>query len=460
MNKDFLFKMREAGYFDPNSDNYFWVNDMEWLDKDKTDNYSGGLPKTAKPFAVTGGGDVWYKSRNGKIFLYYHDDEEKEEYADCLENAVYKAVILYLSDVDFDTDGDTDNEFSEAYAREYIVRCADIFGGYWTTEQTERLKKIADDPLTEYIDGNYKHKSFLSAEQADDIIKQFVGETYSIADTECGISETAACQCNADSNPDVTEFVSDDKLIELRTYCLGQINEYINSGMKFYNAVMSRMDKKRMQEKFYKNGGQNIFITRPNIVFQLGKMDEGTLKKTVEECKSDFVKYYTDENGSPVFSEEYFCYKEGKSPVRRTFYLKDDNRAIAVTYMLMENDTLSLSEIKENTYDSKGRITSYLSYSEYSISFAEHYVYNCDLLEKSNCAETMRLYGDDQTEFTGDDAVKNSIDSARRISYRYIYDNGIITRMTGSKASENEIFPVEYHIEKKAYKALVKRGLI
>lgn len=81
-------------------------------------------------------------------------------------------------------------------------------------------------------------------------------------------------------------------------------------------------------------------------------------------------------------------------------------------------------------------------------------------MEKSNCIENMSLYGNDQAEFTGDEAVKNIIDSGRRIGYRYFYVDGSISQMIVSIVKKNDICPIEHFVERKAYKALVKRGLI
>lgn len=429
------------GYFDPESEKYFWVCEMEWLTAEKAEEYSDDVPGAA--FAITGGGDVYYEE-DGRVYLQYCGEDEGEEFADSIENAVFKAIVIYLSDSDFDPSGSEADEYSESYGRQCAKNALEIFGGYWTVEQRKAMEKISTVPLTEYTDGNYKHKSFLSAEEAE-----------ALAD---GCPETVSPGADSDiSNDCETDFISDEKLEELRAHCLDIAKKYAGSGDELSKAALSRKDNGNLQEMFYKNGCQDVFVTRPNIVMNLGTMDEGTKKETVEECKRQFIKYYLDQKGEPVFSEDY--YKPDKPPMTRTFYFKEAGRIISAEYRLMEDGGLLLMHFNENTYDSSGRITSFLSYDEEEAYLAEYYIYTDGTLQESVCTENMALAHDLGTDVYEEFGEKR--DNPRcRLNYRYIYEKGAIVGMTVRKLCKNEITTQKYDVAKKAYNALVKRKLI
>lgn len=109
-----------------------------------------------------------------RLCFNYHDDDEPEFYADSLINAVFRAIIEYLSDNDFVSD-DPDDEDNAEFAKKYIADCISIFSDRLSEGQISDIRKIAENHISEYhYTGGTAYHSFMSVEEADEIIKKYV----------------------------------------------------------------------------------------------------------------------------------------------------------------------------------------------------------------------------------------------------------------------------------------------
>lgn len=448
--------MLKAGYFNQKSDKYIWIRDMEWISEKKSNNFFDYIPEDTIPFAVTGGGDVWAADNDSeKIFLYYHDDDEPEYYADSFENAVFRQLVEYLSDNEFVESSNEDDENSTAFAKKYIRMCCDIFKPYFLEEQTKILLELVERTIKEYKNNNYIYHSFLDFDkEASKIISKFiVGYSYGEAnENNCVFFE----ECNS-----AEKFVSDSRLLEIKDYCLEMSKKYAK-----YVSISDEA-KEKCHEVFYKKGCNDILFYRLNPILETGKFDVGTLKKSADECKDDFIKYYLDDENYPICAEHYLDGSQ-KPPFSCRVYFRENNKMVFSEYRQEKNGVFVYMFTEENSYDKNGKLMSFIKYDEHKLYVMEDYHYIDEKLLESVSAESYSFdcdIGDDTYRlFPLDDEFNELFDGGMNpqvyICTKYIYENNVIVSAKRFERNDDGVIESQYNIDKKTINALIKKGLI
>ncbi|MBD5139966.1 MAG: hypothetical protein HDT25_00910 [Ruminococcus sp.] len=448
--------MVNAGYFDTSSNNYIWIRDMEWISEKKSNIFFDFIPEDAIPFAVTGGGDVWVADNDSeKIFLYYHDDDEPEYYADSFENAVFRQLVEFLSDNEFVESSNEEDENSTAFAKKYIRTCCNIFKPYFLEEQTEILLELVERTINEYKNNNYIYHSFLDFDkEASKIISKFiVGYSYGEAnENKCDFFE----ECNS-----AEKFVSDSRLLEIKGYCFEMSKKYAK-----YVGISDEA-KEKCHEVFYKKGCNDIHFYRLNPIFETGKFDTGIQKKSADECKDDFIKYYLDDENYPIYAEHYLDGSQ-KPPFSCRVYFRENNKMVFSEYRQEKNGVFVYMFTEENSYDKNGKLMSFIKYDEHKLYVMEDYHYIDGKLLESVGAESYSFdcdIGDDTYRlFPNDDKFDELFDGGMNpqmyISTKYIYENNMIVSAKRFERNDDGVIESQYDIDKKTINALVKKGLI
>lgn len=448
--------MVKAGYFDSSNDKYIWIRNMEWINEKRSNNFFDYIPEGTIPFAVTGGGDVWAADNDSeKIFLYYHDDDEPEYYADSFENAVFRQLVEFLSDNEFVESGNEKDENSTAFAKEYIKICCDIFKPYFLEEQIKILLGLVERNISEYKYNNYIYHSFLDFnKEVPQIISKFiVGYSYDNAnENKCNFFE----EFNSDA-----KFISDGRLLEIKGYCFEMSKKYAK-----YVGISDEA-KEICHEVFYKKGCNDIHFYRLNPILETGKLDVGTLKKSADECGNDFIKYYLDNQNYPIYAEHYLNSSQ-KPPFSCRVYFKENNKMIFSEYRQEKNGVFVYVFTEENSYDKNGKLTSFLRYDEHKLYVMEDYHYIDGKLLESVSAESYSFdcdIGDDTyRSFPFDDEFDELFDGGMNpqlYAYtKYIYENDMIVSMKHYERNDDGVIKSQYDIDKKTINALVKKRLI
>ncbi len=364
--------MQKSGAFDPGSNNYIWIRDMEWIDPKQIEKNKEKVPENVIPIAVTGAGDVW-GINNNKIVLYYHDDEEELHYADNLKNAIFRAIVEYLSDNDFIAESEND-ENNAVCAAMYVKKYTDVFSSYFSEEQVNDLQEIIKNNINEfhYNNGSVYH-SFISVEEADKIIGKYINVD--------DVDSTEDINIQASNERVVFSDCFSDEMVErLRCHCKENVEYYLNLGNKLSQSIP---ENSSLQQIIYKNRTNDLFLYRIGEILTDGSFYTGVKKKQGIEVKGDVTEYYIDENGKPIYAK---LYADGNMNPHygMCFYFVSDNSVISVKYSFnKEKNEYKYCETIENTFDSSGKILSFIKYDESYVHAAEYNLYAKGILTES-----------------------------------------------------------------------------
>lgn len=431
---NFYDTMVEKGYFVPKSENYFWVYDMEWLAKDKIE--SKRTDENITPFAVTAGGDVWGFFEDKIVFCGY--DGECTYYADSLENAVFRAVLQYLSDFGFDpVNPDDEDEETEAFARKYINDVINVFGEVFSEDMISELKRISLLPLKEQGYG----LNFISPEEADSIIKKYIG--FELMDTNVFAEDNSELPLVKPSDMSGYVFFTDEEMYNYAYKCAELADIHSVSYEKYLSDAKSADVKETL---LYKGGNKDIFIYRIADALFSGSLEHGTKKKNEAECKGTCCKYYLGADGKPIYSEEFLSGMD-KQPSYIKFYLYEENKLSAVSFIIYPLFKYYRTEVNEFSED--GKLLSYTWFDDNSIEVYERYDYSDKILE--SCTELQWYY------------YNKHQDMLRFYLHKYNYSDGKMVTvdryMQRYDHSAPDILQTE-EIKEKIFKYFVKNKLI
>ncbi len=441
--------MQKSGTFDPESNNYIWIRDMEWIDPKQIENYKGEVPENVIPIAVTGAGDVWGINDN-KIILYYHDDDEELYYADNLINAVFRAIVEYLSDNDFTAESEND-ENNAVCAAMYVKKYTEIFLGYFSDEQINDLREIIKNNINEfhYNNGSVYH-SFISVEEADKIIKKYIN-TDDVDNTENINIQTS------DEHVVFSDCFCDEMVEQIRCHCKENIEHYMNLGNKLSQNIP---EESSLQKLIYKSTTNFLFLYRIGEILTDGSFYTGVKKKQGSEVKGNVTEYYVDENGKPIYAK---LYVEGNMNPHcgMCFYFVSDNSVKLVRYtFIKEKNEYIYCDTVENTFDPNGKIKSFIKYNESYVYAAEYNLYTNGILTESRYMEHFDLnekIGMIPDKYSVSGFVGNPSRFGKNI---YNYKNDAIVSVHKIKCNSDCCKCTDIDVTEKIYKQILKKNII
>lgn len=441
-------KMYNIGYFNPNSKNYFWVNQMEWLSENDKEKYSDITDENVVPIAKNSGGDIWgIDNTNGYIVLCCHDEEKRIYYADNLKNAVFRAIIEYLSDNSFDTENlDDDDEDTEVFARKYVDECINLFKDDFSAEKISDLKSIAENKIEEYSYGGYTYKSFISVEEADKIIKKY------IPNFEQKIQD---CNFLDDTRPirERTPF-SEEDYGSISDHCWERAKKYYYKHNELFDAVKKTPN---LRAEYYKKALDDIYIPRISTALKNGRKNGTAVDEKVFE---DGRKYFINEYDKPVYSETFVSGKLAE----RTFYFINDNEMYAVNYSISTiNGTIKLGDILEARYDHTGKIENVILYNDSQINWYDKYYYKDGKIDK--CDEFEWFIYDKPVSYITDKVTDDGIFYGDKnpmlvFTHNYIYEKDIVTEIEIITCNLEQIDITKVKAKSAEYKKLKKDKII
>ena len=443
----FYEKMYDSGYFNPDSENYFWVSQMEWLSENDRGKYAD-IVDEAVPIAINSGGDVWAIDNNdGHIVLCCHDEENRIYYADNLKNAVFKAIVEYLSDNDFDTENPDDEDVdTEAFARKYIDECVALFKDDFSAEQIADLKSIAENKVEEYSDRGYTHKSFISVEEADKIISKYIP-----------ILEQEAPNCNfLDETRPIRERTpfSEEDYESLSDHCFERAKMYYYKHNELFDAVKNSQN---LRIDCYKKALDNMYIPRISTALKNGRKN-GTA--VAENELTDGIKYCIDEFDKPVYSEMFVSGKLAK----RTFYFFGSSEIYAVNYSIsLINGKITLADILEARYNQAGKIEYVIFYNDSKINWCDKYYYKDGKIDK--CEEFQRFVYDKPVSYITDKVTEDGIFYGDKnptlvFAHNYIYEKDVAAKIEIITCNLEQVDVTTEKAKSAEYKKLKKDNIV
>lgn len=445
---DFFKKMYDLGYFDPDSEKYFWVDQMEWLSEKDRGEYADDTGENILPIAQNSGGDIWgIDLTDGHVVLCCHDEEKPICYADNLKNAIFKAIVGYLSDNSFETENPDDNdENTEAFARRYIDECIELFKGNFSEEQIADLKSIGKNEITEFSNSRYSYKSFISVEDADKIIKKYI-PTFEPENSGRYILDEAL---------PIRERVpfSEEDYISLSDHCLERVRKFFYKHNELLDIVKGISD---LRMECYKGAADDKYIARISAALESGIK----LGKAVEESAlRDGRKYFINESGEPVYSEKFV----GGKLCQRTFYFADDNETYAVNYsVLLTNGKIKFGNILEAGYDRDNKTDHVIFYDESNINWYDKYYYKDGKIDR--CEEFDSFLYDRPVSYITDKVTPDGIfygDKNPMLVYvhNYIYEKDIVSEIESISCNLEQISVTREKARSVEYKKLMKDNII
>ncbi len=441
--------MQNSGAFDPGNNNCIWVRDMEWIDPKQIEKYKEKVPENVIPIASTGAGDIWGINDN-EIVLYYHDDDEALPYADNLINAVFRAIVEYLSDNDFISENEND-ENNAVCAAIYVKKYTGVFSGYFSDEQVNDLREIIKNGINEfhYSNGSVYH-SFISVEEADKIIGKYISVDY-VDDTE---------KINIQTSNDSVVFsdcFSDEMVERLRCHCKENVEYYLKSGNKLSQNIS---ENSSLQQIIYKNRTNDLFLYRIGEILTDGSFYTGVKKKQGIEVKGDVTEYYVDENGKPIYAK---LYADGNMNPHygMCFYFVSDNSVTSVQYLWnKEKNEYKYCHTIENTFDPNGKILSFIKYNESDVEAAEIYFYENGVLRESSYMKYFSLnekIGMIPDRYSISGFIENPSTFGKNI---YNYKNDAIVSVHKIQCNNDCCKCFDFNVTDKIYKQILKKNLI
>lgn len=441
--------MLKSGCFDPRSEKYIWIRDMEWINPEDIEKYKEDIPDDAIPIAANGAGDIWVIKDNS-IFLYCHDDEPMF-YADSLINAVFRALLEYLSDNNFISKNEND-ENNAVYAEKYVAECINAFSDWFSAEQVSDLQKVLKNPISEYHYNNgTAYHSHISVEEADKIIRKYINYNYD--------ADSAKSENNNISDEDInfSDCFSDEMIEQLRSHCRELSKIHLNSGVKFRDSIA---DANVLSTQLYKSSVNFLSLYRLGEIFTDGNFYLGKKMKEGSEAKGACREYFIDKNGKPIYAK---LYADGnkKANYGLYFYFISDNSVVSVEYLCInDKNEYKYCYTTENTYDSDGKLLSFIKFDEANVKAAEYYIYENGKLMESICIEDFS-YNENVgkiPDFLFPDEFANN---PRRFSKNvYMYNDDVITGVHKTLCNDDGCKGYDFDVPKKIYSEVLKKGLI
>ncbi|MBQ7783169.1 MAG: hypothetical protein IJ368_04290 [Oscillospiraceae bacterium] len=451
MSRNLYQKLKTHDFINPKSEKYLWVRDMEWIDPKQSKKYKGKIPKNVMPIAATGAGDIW-GIFGIEVFLYFHDDDEVLFYADNLKNAIFRAIVEYLSDNDFISENELD-ENNAVFAVSYVKNCIDIFSDDFSEEQINDLKQISEQSISEfYYSSGTPYHSFISVDDADKIIRKYIPiNDENNSDEICDNSETA-------EDITLSDCFSSDELDRLRHYCKEKGTYYKDKATEFSQTIPNNTN---LQELWYKGGRYEPFLYRLDDIFIDNSFDIGTKKKSGSDVKGNLTIYYTDDSGSPVYSKTFLDGPSNPYSFVRYYFKPDDNTVLFHEYIWFEDKSeFKYSRTVENCYNSDGKLISYLWYDDSGITVADYYDYTdnkLSLCRNLNYFDLDKDIGVVEDNLSLDGYRNNPLNFSKSI---YEYSNDIITSVHKTKCNDEGCKHYVFDVTEKIYKAVLKKKLI
>ena len=450
MSRNLYQKLKTHDFLNPKSEKYLWIRDMEWIDPKQSKKYKGNIPKNAMPIATTGAGDIW-GIFGIEVFLYFHDDDALF-YADNLKNAIFRAIVEYLSDNDFISESELD-ENNAVFAVNYVKNCIDIFSDDFSAEQINDLRQISEQSISEFhYDNGTAYHSFISVDDADKIIRKYI---------QMDDDNNAADICdNSGINDDITlsDCFSADELEQLRHYCKEKGTYYKDKGTEFSQTIPNNDN---LQELWYKGGRYEPFLYRLDDIFIDNSFDIGTKKKTGSDVKGELTIYYTDDNGLPVYSKRFLNGLSNQYSFVRYYFKPDDNTILFHEYIWFEDKCeFKYSRTVENRFNSEGKLISYLWYDDSNITVADYYDYTdnkLSLCRNMNYLDLEKSIGVIEDELSLDGYRNNPLNFSKSV---YEYNNDVIVSVHKTKCNDEGCKHYVFDVTEKIYKAVLKKKLI
>ncbi|MCB2362148.1 hypothetical protein [Clostridium estertheticum] len=196
--KDFCFpemflSMNDLGWLDSNnivygeslvSQKYLWLYDMRWLTCNKVINYEYDEDESDSivPFAYTSGGDKWAWYLEDKPLLPVvfcpHDDDEGIIYAENIEAAVFRQILEFASQNNFNLEECKSWEMDVQMAKKHLVNWKNKFKKWFKKEWINELDKLISSDLKYYENKFARHTGryyvFITPEEANEKIEKYL----------------------------------------------------------------------------------------------------------------------------------------------------------------------------------------------------------------------------------------------------------------------------------------------
>ncbi len=174
-------KMHERGY--TSTENYLWLNEMEWIPMDKILGYQRdeGESELIIPFAFTGGGDKWVWVINDEDKDYCVGLCENAEfngiyYAKNTEDAILRQIIEYVASSNFYLVEDEAKSYqiSEKELKTQLEKWKNNFSGIINDEYIGIIEKLSELSL-KHIKCQYgEWYALLTLEEQDELIDKYI----------------------------------------------------------------------------------------------------------------------------------------------------------------------------------------------------------------------------------------------------------------------------------------------
>ena len=176
-------RMKELGYIDSSSEQFVWMDDMEWMDYDEVINYEyeEGESHDILPFAFTGGGDKWVFVGNNTAEPYigrcYGGEAEGEYCARNLEDAIFRDIIEFASSSCIMIEGDGKIGtifFSEEQVRDSLRDYLKIYEGLLCNEYLEVIRNLSTLQFKKCGFAESQWYALLSPEEEKELIDRYL----------------------------------------------------------------------------------------------------------------------------------------------------------------------------------------------------------------------------------------------------------------------------------------------
>ena len=166
--------MYAAGWMDVRGDNYFWLNEAEWMSLEEILNHEPAEYHKPGyvPFAFTGGGDNWYWwpfVHPGTVVFCPHDFELGDYYAPSFIGFIYRSLIGFCA-TGFDPEDDPEEaEENRQILKDSVTRLSGYLPSIW--QQTLEALTTAP-PVQRVYNGRPSGVGLLTNEQEQVIIQR------------------------------------------------------------------------------------------------------------------------------------------------------------------------------------------------------------------------------------------------------------------------------------------------
>ena len=166
MEKEGFFELERRGAeFDPFSENYLWIPDVEWMRPPEILAFE--LPVYQRPgfvpFAFTGGGELWcwWPAEDAEAVVFLPIGDAGTFYAANLTGSIYRSLLDYAIEI---------READEDEARRYFALWARRLKNYFPARWIETLKMLEQAKAVAWEHGRAKGRGLLDPVGRDALI--------------------------------------------------------------------------------------------------------------------------------------------------------------------------------------------------------------------------------------------------------------------------------------------------